>query len=99
VPRPFDEVVHAVETAQECRFAATGWADEGQHGLFGYLQRDVKERLGVAVPEAKVADLEAGAQLLVHVRLSADESPIRHDGGVRQGGHHRSLPIPDPSET
>ena len=55
-----DQVVHAVERAQERRFAAARWTDQGEHGAFGDLQRDIEQSLAFAVPELQIAHLELG---------------------------------------
>ena len=53
-----DEVVHAVEAADEGALAAAGGADEGRDLLAGDVEPDAGEGLLPAVPEAQVGDGE-----------------------------------------
>ena len=41
----FDQIIHAVEAAQEGRFAATGRADEGGYFLLVNIHVDIKKCL------------------------------------------------------
>ena len=47
-----DRVVHPVEAAEEGRFAAARWADEGGHPILVNLDRDLLQRLLFAVKDA-----------------------------------------------
>src|SRR5580698_11157013 len=49
------KVVHAVEHAQQCRLAATRWADEGGDLVFVERHADRFQRPGVAIEEIEVA--------------------------------------------
>ena len=55
-----DEVVHPVERLEQRRLAAAGWADEGRHLVFGKGERDVLERMKVAVVQVQVPHLHLG---------------------------------------
>ena len=57
-----DEVVHAVEVAQEGGFAATGGADEGGDVIFGKGEVDVVEDLLGAIPEVEVVHFDEGTR-------------------------------------
>ena len=58
VPHAIDEVVHAVEIAQQRRLAAAGRADEGGDLPLRDVHRDVEKRLLRSVAEGEVLDLD-----------------------------------------
>src|SRR3546814_5893738 len=60
-----DGVVHAVQSAQESRFAAARWADEGRHILHADIDGDVIDRLFLAIKDVDVARSHLG---LLHSR-------------------------------
>ncbi len=49
-----DQIIHAVEAAQQSRLAATGRADKGRHTLARDVHADVIQRLLLAVVKAEV---------------------------------------------
>ena len=53
-----DEVVHAVQIAQERGLAATGGSDEGDDLTLGDVEGDGVEGLLLAIPETEVADAD-----------------------------------------
>ncbi|MCY1432221.1 hypothetical protein D9M71_482120 [compost metagenome] len=53
-----DQIVHAVEGAQQGRLAATGRADEGGDAVLRDVQADVEQRLLVAVEQVEAGHLE-----------------------------------------
>ena len=55
-----DQIIHAIEAAQEGGFAATGRADEGGHFLLVDIHVDIKQCLRVAVSEIKISDFYDG---------------------------------------
>src|SRR5262249_41643773 len=57
-PAAGDELVHAVERAQERGLAAARWADEGGDRLLGDVERDGTDPLLLAVVNAEVAHHE-----------------------------------------
>jgi hypothetical protein len=69
------KVVHAVEHAQQCRFAATRWADESRNLVFVERQADRFQRPGVAIEEIEVAEGD----------LVGQSGTV--DGGVSHGGN------------
>ena len=56
-----DEVVHAVEAAQQGALAAARGADEGGHLVGGDLHVDVFERLKVGIEQIDVLYADVGA--------------------------------------
>src|SRR3990170_2908236 len=67
-PAAFDDVVHAVEAAQEGRLAATGGADQGGHRAVQDVERDVEQRLLVAVIDVDVPGRHLYFMLLGRLR-------------------------------
>src|SRR3546814_1266509 len=59
------DLVHAVQSAQESRFAAARWADEGRHILHADIDGDVIDRLFLAIKDVDVARSHLG---LLHSR-------------------------------
>src|SRR5690606_38310588 len=53
-----DGVVHAVDAAQEGRLAAAGWADEGRDRTLQDIDRDVEQRLFLAIEGGDVLRLD-----------------------------------------
>src|SRR5262249_5958318 len=59
-PAARDQLVHAVERAQEGRLATPGRADEGGDGLLGDVEGDGTDALLLAVVDAEIAHHELG---------------------------------------
>ena len=53
-----DEIVEAVDRAQERALAATGGADDGGDLALGDAHRDVEERAGLGIVESEILDLD-----------------------------------------
>ena len=54
------QILHTVQTPQKRRFAAAGRSDEGRYAPFGNGQRNVLQRVKVAVVDVKVGDQNLG---------------------------------------
>src|SRR5690606_19536288 len=91
-PHVRDEVVHAVDAAQERGRAAAGRTYEGRHLVARHLRVHAVKRLRGAVPEAELLDLEKGIRggrvrleergLLARRPVRAGSPAVRHDGLV-----------------
>src|SRR3546814_17426962 len=57
-----DQVVHAVEAAQQGRLAEAGRADEGGHALRGYVHADVEQCLLLPVIEATTGHFDRSGE-------------------------------------
>ena len=57
-----DEIVHAIEVAQEGGFAAAGGTDEGGDVIFGKGEVDVVKDLLGAIPEVEVVHFDEGTR-------------------------------------
>src|SRR6218665_2877584 len=55
---PGVQAVHAVERAQQGRFAATRGADEGRHLVLGNVQADIAQALELAIEEIQMAQFQ-----------------------------------------
>jgi hypothetical protein len=53
---PIDEIVHAIDAAQECGLAATGGPDERRYGSRRHFQRHFVEDLMTSVSKIKIAN-------------------------------------------
>jgi hypothetical protein len=93
-PRAVDQIVHAVEAAQEGRFAATGRPDERRHLMILDLEGNVVERLRGAVKKIEVLDVDqrlAGSSLRL-IRRGHGRQRSRgeaHGSRTRQGRGRR----------
>ena len=59
-PADVDDVVHAVETAQEGRLAAARRADQRRYLVLGQIDVDIEERLLLAIEDVDVARAHPG---------------------------------------
>src|SRR5262249_21999663 len=87
VPGTLDQVVHAIETAQERGLAAARRADEGRDRTVRDTEADVVDRLGVPVPKREVARRELRPDANEVGRFSADLAALGKNGRIGQGGH------------
>ncbi len=90
-----DQVVEPVDAAQQRRLAAARGADEGRDLLFGDVERDVLERLLLAVPERQILDAQDGVlDRRMGRRIDRDRAGNRRGGGLNLGRHGRQvLPV------
>ena len=61
------QIMHAVEAAQESRFAATGGADQRGHLLLVDWHVDAFQRLEVSVIEAEVFGFRLEREVGIHI--------------------------------
>ena len=78
-----DSVVHPVEAAQEGRLAAARRADERGHAIVVDVDRDVLQRLLLAVEDADVASRASSASYSARSRLLPSIHAERHGHAVR----------------
>src|SRR5262249_48876799 len=86
MPRALDEIVHAVEAAQERRFTAARRTNQGRHRTMRNAQIYVVQRLRSTVPEREIAHLELGLDAFEIGRLTADLAALREDSRIGKRG-------------
>src|SRR5205085_8445764 len=59
-PRARDDIVHAVERAQEGRLAATRWANKRHYHALGNLDRNCVQCLDAAIEEIEILNGDFG---------------------------------------
>ena len=53
-----DEIIHAIETSQECRFSTTGGSDESRNLMCRQVERNISKCLEVTIKQVDIFQSE-----------------------------------------